>query len=76
MKWGNGRGLFEEHRVSDGRDIVRCAFDSVGCDAEPRTQCGGVSRRIVMLMLSYVGGELRVDKPAERHKPECEPCDR
>jgi hypothetical protein len=34
-----------------------------------------VCRRVVMLMLPYVGGELRVDNPAERHEPEREPYD-
>ena len=34
-----------------------------------------MSRLIVMLMLPHVGGELRVDNPAERHKPEREPSD-
>ena len=29
-------------------------------------------RRTVMLMLPHVGGELRVDNSAERHKPERE----
>ena len=32
-----------------------------------------MSRGLVMLMLPHVGGELRVDDPAERHKPEREP---
>jgi len=34
-----------------------------------------VSRRVVVLMLPYVGGELRVHNPAERHNPEREPPD-
>ena len=29
-------------------------------------------RRAVMLVLPHVGGELRIDNPAERHKPERE----
>jgi len=32
-------------------------------------------RRFVMLMLGYVGRQLWVDNPAERHKPECDPYD-
>ena len=76
IKLSNGRGLFKGRRKLDGRDIVHRAFDSIGCDAEPRTQCGGVSRCIVVVMLSQVGSELRVDNPAERHKPERKPCDR
>ena len=70
VELGNRRRLFKERRVSDGCDIDHCAFDGVGRDAEPGTQCGGVSRRIVMLMLRHVGGELRVHNPAERHEPE------
>jgi hypothetical protein len=35
-----------------------------------------VSRSLVMLMLPHMGGELRVDNPAKRHKPEREPPDR
>ena len=31
--------------------------------------------RVVMLVLPDVGGELRVDNPAKRHKPEREPSD-
>lgn len=31
--------------------------------------------RTVVLMLPHVGGQLRVHSPAERHKPEREPCD-
>ena len=31
-----------------------------------------MSRRIVVLVLPHVGGELRIDNPAERHKPERE----
>ncbi len=34
-----------------------------------------MSRRAVMLMLHHVGGELRIDNPAERHKPERQPSD-
>lgn len=34
-----------------------------------------MSRRLVVLMLPDVGGELRVHNPAERHKPEREPYD-
>ena len=34
-----------------------------------------MGRRSVMLMLSHVGGELRVDNPAKRHKPEREASD-
>ena len=34
-----------------------------------------MSRRIVMLMLPHVGGELGVHNPAERHKPEREASD-
>ena len=34
-----------------------------------------MSRRVVMLMLRDVGGQLRVDNPAERHNPEREPSD-
>ena len=34
-----------------------------------------MSRCVVMLMLSNVGCELRVDRPAEHHKPEHEPYD-
>ncbi len=30
-------------------------------------------RRAVMLVRPHMGGELRVDNPAERHKPEREP---
>ena len=29
-------------------------------------------RRAVMLVLPHVGGDLRIDNPAERHKPERE----
>ena len=76
IKLSNGRGLFKGRRILDWCDVDSCAFDGVGCDAEPRTQCGGVSRRVVMVMLSHVGSELRVDNPAERHKPERKPCDR
>ena len=32
-------------------------------------------RRTVMLMLPHMGGELRVDNPAKRHKPERESSD-
>ena len=75
MELGNRRCLYKESRVSDGCDIDRCAFDGIGRDAEPGTQYGGVSRRIVMLMLPHVGGELRVHNPAERHEPERKPSD-
>ena len=34
-----------------------------------------MSRRVVMLMVRHVGGQLRVHNPAERHKPEREPSD-
>lgn len=34
-----------------------------------------MSRCVVVLMLPYVGGELRVHNPAERHNPEREPAD-
>ncbi len=34
-----------------------------------------MSRCVVVLMLPHVGGELRVDDPAERHEPERESCD-
>ena len=56
MELGNRRRLFKKRRVPDGYDIDRCAFDGVGCGAEPGTQCGGVSRRVVMRMLRHVGG--------------------
>jgi hypothetical protein len=56
MQLGNRRRLFKESRVSDRCDIDRCAFDGVGCGAEPGTECGGVSRRVVMRMLRHVGG--------------------
>jgi hypothetical protein len=75
MECSDRRGLFNEVDVLDGCEIDRCAFDRIGCDAEPRTECGGVSRRVVVLVLPHVGGELRVDNPAERHKPEREPSD-
>ena len=32
-------------------------------------------RRTVMLVLPHMGGELRVDNPAKRHKPEREASD-
>lgn len=32
-------------------------------------------RRAVMLVLPHVGSELRIDNPAERHKPKREPYD-
>ena len=32
-------------------------------------------RRAVMLVLPHMGGELRIDNPAERHKPERESSD-
>lgn len=67
--------MLKESRVSDWCDIDHDTFDCVGCDAEPGTQCSGVSRRIVVLMLSQVGSDLRVDDPAERHQPEREPSD-
>jgi hypothetical protein len=70
MELGNRGHLFEESDISDRCDIDRCAFDGIGRDAEPGTQCCGVSRRLVMGMLRHVGGELRVHNPAERHKPE------
>lgn len=70
MEFGNRRRLFKESEILDGYDIDHCAFDGVGRNAEPGTECGGVSRRVVMLMLPHVGGELRVHYPAERHKPE------
>src|ERR1044071_273625 len=34
-----------------------------------------MSRRVVMLMLSDVGSELRVHSPTEHHQPECEYSD-
>jgi len=34
-----------------------------------------MGRLIVMLMLSHVGGDLRIHDPAERHKPERQPSD-
>ena len=67
--------MFNEGDVLDGCEIDRCAFDGVGRDAEPGTERGGVSRRVVMFVLPHVGGELRVDNPAERHKPERKPRD-
>ena len=35
MKLSYRRGLFKERRISDWGDIDHCAFDGVGCDAEP-----------------------------------------
>ena len=35
MKLSKRRGLFKECRILDWRDIYDCAFDGVGCDAEP-----------------------------------------
>ena len=32
-----------------------------------------MSRRVVVLMLPQVSGDLRIHNPAERHKPEREP---
>ena len=55
MELDNRRRLFEESRVSDWCDIDNCAFDGVGRGAEPRTEGGGVSRRVVMRMLRHVG---------------------
>ena len=34
-----------------------------------------MSRCLMVLMLPHVGSELRVDNPAQRHKPKREPCD-
>ena len=34
-----------------------------------------MSRRVVMLVLPHVGGELRVHNPTERQQPEREPSD-
>jgi hypothetical protein len=70
MECSDRMGLFNEVDVLDGCEIDRCAFDRISCDAEPGTECGGVSRRVVVLVLSHMGGELGIDNPAERHKPE------
>ena len=75
MKSGDRRRWFKSRRVSDWCDIDHRASNGVGCDAEPGAQHGGVSCRVVMLMLPHVGGELRVHNPTERHKPERQPYD-
>lgn len=75
MGFGHKRRVLKEGDVLDGCEIDSCAFDRIGCDAKPRTECGRVSRRIVVFMLSHVGRQLRVDNPTERHKPECEHAD-
>lgn len=70
IEFGNRKRFFKESRGLGGGKIDYRAFDSVCRCTEPRTECGGVSRRVVMLMLRHVGGELRVHNPAESHKPE------
>jgi hypothetical protein len=75
MELGDRRRLFKNRRVSNWCDFDCCAFDGIGCNAEPGAQHGGMSRRVVMLMLRRVGSQLRVYDSAERHKPECESTD-
>ena len=37
-------------------EVDRGSLARIGSHTQPRTQCGGVSRRVVMFMLHHVGG--------------------
>ena len=37
-------------------EVDQGSLARIGSHTEPRTECGGVSRRVVMLMLRHVGG--------------------
>ena len=67
--------LFKEGDVLDGCEIDRCALDGIGSDTQPRTEYGCMSGSVVMGMLGSMGGQLRIDNPAEHHKPEGEPSE-